>query len=174
MENIELKVYNQMVEWLASNRVDAEFENYGPEHASIVLTNIFKYANKRVVTLCGNLMSPVSENPFYLKSLSFFLDNPEHTLDILLDDYQQDIKRKQIWRILSNYPKRVHVRRFVKEKPSSTHFTVADEMAYREEVELEQKEAVVNFNAPDKSKRYVNMFDNWFDNSELTKEIPLP
>lgn len=170
-----MKAYIENIENLAKNRDNKVYFNSGPDHAMIVLINIFRNAKNYVETLCGNMCSEVCNNKEYLEVVDKFLGaDSTRNFKILFDSYDENINKKHIFRVLSKYPEQVSVRRLNAGKSAAydgkkIHFTVSDNRAFRLETDTEKRIAWGNFNDEAKADIFHTGFSKFF-----TDEFSIP
>ena len=68
------KNYSELVEKLASNKDGLIFLNSGKEHASIVMSNIFKYSTKNVKIFAGDFNGSVCGDSNYQREFKKFVE----------------------------------------------------------------------------------------------------
>lgn len=166
-----LTPYRKYIEDLANNRSTEEFYNSDLNHAKIVLANMFRIAENKVRVFCKDMLSEVNSDSEYLKQVGFFLERGGE-VDVLLHNYTDELKDKAIWKLLDSYIKegkvRVHYNNgkgFRNSDGNFVHFTVVDNMAYRFEFDIENKQARGFFNSPEDAKYLVDAFDKVFDSN---------
>lgn len=146
-------LYLNYIDSLAKEAKNEEFFNSSEEHAKIVLTAIMRYAKRYVNIYCESMMSEVSNNEEYLKVVQGFLEKGGN-MNILLNNYDENIVNKGIYKILSYYPNKIKIKKIedpankIKYNGNPVHFTVADGKAFRLETDIVNKKAWGNFNDP--------------------------
>lgn len=158
------KFYRETVEKLAANATNQRITNSGPEHAEIVLESMLRNA-KSVVRLYSGSLRDVYKRQSLIEAAQGFLSSPDSNLKILLEkETEQDGQA-----FLAALPKGRVAIKIAKKKVSPNHFSVADDRAYRIELDDSAVQALVNFNEPDIAVVLSNMFDQAFDQAEVVK-----
>lgn len=156
----EMLNYTEFVEKLASQGKDEVFFNSGPEHAAIVMSRIFKYANKEVRILCGGFNGAVSNDEEYLRYLEAFLQKGGKLKILVEEDLSQG--QSKIFKVLRKHKNNVEIyvtpfRVAVKDKP--IHFAVGDDKMLRLETGTGDYTAQVNFGDAAEANTYIRLFD---------------
>lgn len=172
--------YRKFVEDLARLKINKEFLNADTSHALIVFGNLFKYAEKEISIfagcLCGESEDYLANQNEYLQELSSFIERGGK-LSILLNNYVAEkaansrlMRRIAYYQTQDQYKDNIQLKqtnsRFRLTKESSDkeiHFTVADEKAYRIELDIEKKVASCNFNNPSTATNIKEAFTTIFD-----------
>lgn len=188
-EKDNLKEYEAAVKNYAANKINCELRNNGPEHASIILNNIFSNANKCIRIAADKLSdNEVVDTIEYVNSMKSFLDKEGTELYILLTNYnEEDIKSKigtcflkELARhnAYSSKDKRVFIKcgngsSFTinddNNKRVKVNFTTADSIMYRFEYDTEKKSAICNFGDKFLTKEYEEAFKGAFEKEENTE-----
>ena len=168
-----LTLYKEYIEDLANTRSTEEFYNSDFNHAKIVLANLFRIATEKVRVFCADMLSEVNADTDYLKEVKSFLERGGK-IDILLHDYSENLKKTAIWKLLEEYVKLGQVRvcynndnGFKNKENKYVHFTVIDELAYRLEFDVANKQARGFFNNPEVASVLVESFDNAFNSKDI-------
>lgn len=176
----ELSEYREFIQMLSEKSDNRIFLNKGPEHAKVVLVQIFRQSKKIVRIFAGNLTRIVGDDPAYISALSDFVKNGG-SVRILLNDYKKELAIGSDLYMRLAYFKSVGKDIVVKQttaKPhqesdpeqKEIHFTVGDEMAYRIETDIHDRKAVGSMNRPEVAASLAAFFDDLF-NSDQSKEI---
>lgn len=165
MDNV---FYRQAIEQLAENKKNEQFFNSNAEHARIVLSTIFRYAEQTVDVYCGGVDSVVSGQQEYLDAMESFLKRNGKLRILFVEKEDDSTKDLPLRKLVDQFPGQVvmklsGVRYCVKNKP--IHFTVADQKSYRLETDIEKRMAFGNFNDPDWGEKLTNLFDEAFNSS---------
>jgi hypothetical protein len=151
----ELKIYESAIKYLADNQNNFIIPNSGKEHATIIMSNIFRTSKNYVYIFAGNLGGEVS-NSVYIENLIDFLERDGTYLEVILEEKPQ-IKSEAIRAILEHAkenPEKVKItyatnkeslRQSINEE-EIRHFTFADDRMYRLEVDTKKFIAQANFN----------------------------
>lgn len=100
--------YIDYVESLAKSGGDEFFYNSGPDHASIVMSRIFKYSTHQIRIFCGGFNGVVSNDPDYLKYLELFLQRGGK-LKILAEQNLSNDNSLAIFKVLRKYSANVEM-----------------------------------------------------------------
>jgi len=145
----EFYAYKIAIENLAKNNSQSTFGNSGPEHAAIVMGNIFKNATKHIKLFAKDFNGAVSDNPYYLESLKLYLET-EKPLTIIFED-EPNPNSKALALIRSFNSNRVAIRKIkngVKLKKED-NFAISDDRMFRLEYSKDDYKAVCSYNNPD-------------------------
>jgi hypothetical protein len=151
--------YKKAIKFYAEHNENFEFGNKNAAHASIVVSQLFQFAEEEVLIYSGSLNSDVTSDENLIEKLSLYL-NTDRKLSIVLDNLpalenQSIILKKIIAK--AEYSNQVQL---VEDKDNafanslkvlfkdgkSHHFMVVDKKAYRIETDEEKYEAFGNFN----------------------------
>ena len=173
-----MKDYKAYINQLASSKSTDSFVNSGADHASVVLSTLFKHANKTVYLFSGNLNGAVSDDKEYRNELLKFLTRGGE-LKILLESYNEDLEPKifKILRLAKNLGFKVQIKKHRATMHDSNsnkkiHFAVSDTNAYRLENDTVKYLATGSFNDSENAEYLIKIFDKIFG-SEKSKEIKL-
>lgn len=167
--------YAKYIQNLAQNDESIIFQNSSSEHASIVMSTIFKYSNENIRILAGNLNGEVSSSENYNKELQSFL-NRNGKIRILLDDYNKNIN-PQTLKILSEAyyynPELVEIRlspiKIIGAKTKKNlHFCIGDKKMFRLELDTKKYIANCSLNSVEISGLLIDSFDMLFENNKST------
>lgn len=168
----EVAKYKAFVEWLSDNGDGRIFLNSDPEHALVVLEQIFKQSNEIVRIFAKNLCQNVGNEPSYIAALSDFIERGGR-VRILLNGYQKELAlNSNLYKRLAYYKsqKKDIVVKISKARPyrksdieqREIHFTIGDEKAYRIETDTESRTAECSMNNPEVALGIANFFDKLF------------
>jgi hypothetical protein len=164
-------IYQKKIEELASEGKNEVFYNSSEAHATAVLTSMVRHSHNEIKILCGSMCSEVSNDQEYMKELALFLDR-NGKLKIILAKYneQDNFRQKPIYKLLKPYiDGQVIIKKIdstISYKGSPAHFTVADNKAFRLEIDIEKRIAFGNFNDPKSVQSLSDMFNNVFENAK--------
>ena len=178
--------YKKAVEYYASNRIDYLFHNEGPDHAKTIFEVIFRNAKSYIRIAARNLWNnQVVNTAEYLNALSYYLNQENSKLDILIKDLP-DIKEltesneNNIFRFLYCHPAysegRITIHSgdgkcFKTSSDSEVHFCTADGHIYRYEYDIDNRKAEGNFNDIKKTQKLDALFiDAFKDSREISLE----
>lgn len=150
---LDIKDYKNGVDYLASHKTSLVFPNPSVEHASIVLSAMFKYTNKRIDIYDKNLSGDViyKDDTFLPNIISAIKRN------VVINFYlKQNVIHQEINRIISN---KQNVRKIIVDKVFSNRlktklgadsfFAISDEVAFRlekNESQEDKRNAICSFN----------------------------
>ena len=171
-----LEEYREAVEWHARNKENNMLHNKGNEHALIIFENLFKYSEDHVRIFAKDLanMEVVNTKP-YVDAVKSFIERPNAKLDILITNFNEDVKDidrdvhlSYVLRNSKAYEEgRIRVRSTngmtfrAQDKP--VHFCTSDGHAYRMERDIEQRVAHGNFGDTDTTRSLEAAFDKAFN-----------
>lgn len=182
-EKKELEQYREFIQMLSETSDDRIFLNKGPEHAKVVLEQIFKQSKKNVRIFAGNLTRIVGDDQNYIAALSDFVQNEGSSVKILLNDYKEELaKESKLYMRLAYFKskgkdivvKSTDVKPCRKSDPEQKefHFTVGDEKAYRLETDIIERKAEGSMNRTETAAPMAAFFDSLFD-SDQSKVIDI-
>lgn len=155
----EHEAYKVAIENLARFKDTSIFNNSAPEHAAIVLGNIFQNATRHVKIFAGNFNGAVSNNQYYLDSLKQYLDRK---LPVSIIFEKEPNPNSLALALLKEYKNtnRISIRKISEGKTliHNKHFTIADGRMFRLETCSENYQAQCSFNNPD----VTNVLDSEF------------
>jgi hypothetical protein len=162
-------VYRNNVEALVAGPVNQRITNSGFQHGAIVLECLFRIAKKKVRIYSRKLQTVYSDEGVLNAAKSFVLEKGGK-VKILVEDvpsvegktFIQAIKHPnvRIRMVDSNFP-----------NPQKHHFAVADNTAYRIELDDDNEEAIANFLEPEIADVLANTFDSVFNNGhDMTEQ----
>lgn len=182
-ERQELEQYREFIQMLSETSDDRIFLNKGPEHAKVVLEQIFKQSKESVRIFAGNLTRVVGDDPDYIAALSDFVQNDGSSVRILLNDYNEELaKESKLYMRLAYFKskgkdivvKSTNAKPYRKSDPEQKefHFTVGDEKAYRMETDIKERKAEGSMNRAETAAPMAAFFDSLF-NSDQSKVIDI-
>lgn len=174
-----IDAYEKAVDHYGKNKIDAEFTNKGPEHASIVVSRIFEYAKYSVKIFTGTLNSQVADSPKYMQALHRYV-NSGRPLFVIVEEMPQLVDCSNALKFviessnnpLLNVKYKIATPEFIESVSNSFishnpyHFMIADDSIYRVETEREEFKAICNFNDEKITKRLAKTFDAFFNNED--------
>lgn len=183
----ELEQYREAVQNYAENGVDYIFHNRGDEHALIILTNIFKNAKEKIRIAANRLYNDeVVNTAEYINSIKEFLDKKDTHLYILInskpsvEEVRQHGPKNTLYYMLYNHPAyrqgRVEIKEgqgnfFHNEKGDFINFCTGDSTMFRLEENIEERQAIANFNDSTNTEQLIQIFDNIFPTLESKVEL---
>jgi hypothetical protein len=164
--------YEDWIENLAKNKQSILYSNSGPEHATVVLSTMFKYAQTEVCIYAGAMNGGISNKTVYLDNVAKFLSG-NGKLKMLLKDYSFE-NNQELFGLLRQFqfinPEQVQIRkaytRLVNADGNEIHFTTADQGMYRLEKDIGKFHAIGSFNDTKTVKTLKDKFDSIFETSE--------
>lgn len=175
----ELSEYKEFIHMLSETSDSRIFLNKGPEHAKIVLEQIFRQSKDILRIFAGNLCKIVGNDPSYIDALSDFVKNGGK-VRILLNKYDEKLASESNLYMRLAYLKSEGNDIVVKSttaKPyrasdpdqKETHFTIGDTKAYRIETDTDKREAECSMNRPEVAEKMSEFFDALFESSKSTE-----
>lgn len=82
---MEIHEYRKRVKALADLRNGGAIFNGSPDHAAVIVENLFNVAHNHVRILTGDLDARVYGNPKVVQRATEFIGHNDHTLDILIE-----------------------------------------------------------------------------------------
>lgn len=177
---ILLEEYGKYLENLASTKSSDIFTNGGKEHASILMSKMFKYTSNEVRMFCeGFKPELIMTNPYntalieYLhlgKSLKILLETNEYTekdaFKIIREENSR--RRKENSPIIECKLIADEYKKMIFDKLSSVHcnFSIFDNDKFRLEISPEDYKAIGSFNSPERASLLIKLFDQAFENAE--------
>jgi ABC-type taurine transport system substrate-binding protein len=168
-----LKQYGELIENLAFHNESMIYFNSGPEHAAIVFSKIFKYANEEINIVAGNMNGGISSQEVYLKELEDYLKR-KGKIKILLEEFNRE-KNPDFFNLLSKYQffdsSQIILKKFNGEVVNTEtrrkiHFCIADEKIYRVEEDVDKYVAKGSFNDSSTVDILKNIFEDISSNAE--------
>ena len=175
----KLNNYRFIIEKYATNKVNTSFSNSSKEHAAIVISSIFKYAENTICIFDKNLIkdSFISLDNEMKDNIENFLNKSKARLDIALqDELITNDENSIICSILKKKSEKVTIKianpefinRFsthddITNKNNLRYFTIADKRMFRIQLTSENSEqAICNFGNAEISKEYCDQFNRIF------------
>ena len=150
--------YRKQVEILFDTDSSDLISNGLPEHAAILLSNIFSHAKKSVKIFCDSMAPEVYKSEYLRNALNRIIaDNSGVEVKILICNPLSENMKK----LLAG--KSVLIRKVpdnIKNLDKLFHFTVADAKAFRAETKHSPPSAIGCANNPASAKVYDNLFEN--------------
>lgn len=181
-ELAELARYKEFVSELAANKDGKTFFNSGKDHASVVMSNIFKYSNNTIRMHSGNLNGDVCKDSDYISNLDNFLAHDNTKLYLSLDQYDDKKMNREIYTLLKFYQRNYTSKVIVKttkgyfidnDTRQKTHFIVGDDSMYRLEYNTSDYQARCSFSNEEDCKVLINLFDTLFNNPNQATDLIL-
>jgi hypothetical protein len=160
-----MEAYYLRIDNAAANSENVEIPNKDAQHAAYLLMTIFKNAKREVRIFTGALFNGVYGNNDLKKAAESFLQLPNAVLKIAYQSQvsQEEIKASVFLKKLSDDPARkgkIEVFDSSQSFPDlKNHFAVADDKAYRLEIDHEKREAIGNFGDPIGAKKLADAFE---------------
>lgn len=157
--------YKRIVKSLADKKDGFPFHNSGEEHAAIVMSNIFRTAQKELFIIAGDFNGKVSSNPDYLLEFKSFLERGGSAQILLDKDFENINAELQTLLKFYNYyyPEKVYLgftdNKFLDSTTGKpVHITIGDSRMYRLEYDTSAYMARCSFNDPEKVSEYLTQF----------------
>lgn len=179
----ELDKYRAFVKDLSDNECDKVFLNSSPEHAVIVVAQIFRQSKDTVRIFAHNLIRTIGEKYDYIVALSEFIERGG-AVRILLNGFDADLARKSILYRRLNYfatcnkdiqikSTNVHPYLAEDEEQKEIHFTIGDKKAFRIETNTNEVLAECNMNGTKVATQFADFFDGLFNDAAKTSNVNL-
>lgn len=174
--------YKAFVKRMSDNNDSGIFYNSDPDHAIIVIEQIFRRSKDVVRVFAKNLCRTIGNTPDYISSLSDFIERGGR-VRILLNGFEEDLaKVSDLYSRLAYYKslgKDIIVKtttavpyRAVDHDRKEVHFTLGDDNAYRVENDIEKRMAECCMNDKKFTQATAGFFDSLF-NKEKNREVNL-
>lgn len=166
--------YRDAVMYLAEQKDDMLFSNKGAVHAAIVMTAFFTFAEEEVLIFSEKLNKSVANDSEFMKALSKYIvsgkslkvllekdipDDPSPALIKVMEAAKENPTTVELKTLRSeDIPK---IREFFTDNKVH-HFAVADQRAFRVEIDPDEFKAIVSFNQPEKAAELHKLFDYLF------------
>ncbi|MBN8668695.1 MAG: hypothetical protein J0M30_14450 [Chitinophagales bacterium] len=162
--------YLNFVESLARHGgTDQVFFNSGPNHAAIVMANIFRFAKSEVNIYCGGFSGEVSNDHRYLRELENYLERGGRVVILVEQDLSKNGSSK-IYNVLRKYKEKVDI--YLSQgqvtdtrNGNPVHITIADGRMYRLETGIHDYTAEVNFNNPERVALFASFINQLMEDS---------
>jgi hypothetical protein len=134
-------------------------QNRTPDHAAIVLYNLFRVAQRVVNIHAGDLDASVYGKQFLINAAADFLrSNPTASIVVKAQNSSAAINGVFYQTIISQFPNRISVAQATGSVANGAHFAVADETAYRFEYDGSSNtgasfESTVQFRNPEIARK---------------------
>jgi hypothetical protein len=179
----ELDKYRAFVKDLSDNECDKVFLNSSPEHAVIVVAQIFRQSKDTVRIFAHNLIRTIGEKYDYILALSEFIERGG-AVRILLNGFDADLARNSSLYRRFNYfatckkdiqIKTTNVHPYLAEDKDQKeiHFTIGDRKAFRIETNTKEVLAECNMNGTKVATQFADFFDDLFNDEEKTANVNL-
>jgi len=168
LNTFDLK-YKNAIDELANKQSSLSFNNSGPTHASIVISNIFKHTESIMRIYAKNMNGEISKIGDYLEQLQKFLESPKE-LRILIDELPYN--KSKAFDLVTNDSKSNISIKFASDElrkeiafwyNPGTHFITGDSKMFRLEYDSNGHQALCGFNNISQVKTLNRMFDKHFD-----------
>jgi hypothetical protein len=165
---MSLKEYKAEVKKAAVERIGKPVYNASLEHASVIVENMFEYANSNVCILSGELNARVYGREEVVEQAKLFLAHPAHSARILLEDGTVANRNGHPFFEELEDAENIEIRALPKEMQNSYnfHFLVMDDDSYRFESDRSKCAAVAAFGDSDGAKNMRRIFDILWESGE--------
>ncbi len=167
--------YEEVVNRLAADKTDSRFSNKGPDHATIVVNALFRNATSTVRLFTGCLYENFYTSDIVASAVQKFLENSTVRLSILSENPLSARGMEWVQSLAGGDRVSVFIldkTKIAKDAKIPNHFMVADNQAFRLEIDDAKREAVVNFNEPTLAIALSNLFDTLVE--RCSSKLPLP
>ena len=182
-----MKQYRSAVENYAKNGVDYLFHNKGDKHALIILSNLFRNAQHSIRIAANKLFNEeVVNTQEYITSMKGFLDRNDTTLSILVsqkpevEDFKTINPENTFYWMLYKHPAynqgRIQIRdgkgkSFKNIDGKKVNFCTGDDRMFRLEDNIEERQAIANFNDNAFTAKLIEVFDSVFPNIQDSVDL---
>lgn len=182
-----MEQYRTAVQNYARDGVDYLFHNRGDEHALIILSNIFRNARSHIRIVANRLYNDeVVNTEEYIGSMKAFLDQKDTRLSIFIttkptkEEVTQYGPETTFYWMLYNHPAYRQGRVEIKEGQGSffknpdgrqVNFCTGDDRMFRLENNIEERQAIANFNDERSTRQLIEAFDSVYPG--LTSKVEL-
>ena len=179
----ELDKYRAFVKDLSDNECDKVFLNSSPEHAVIVVAQIFRQSKDTVRIFAHNLIRTIGGKYDYIVALSEFIERGG-AVRILLNGFDANLaKNSSLYSRLYYFAtcksdiqiKTTDVHPYLTgdEDQKEIHFTIGDKKAFRIETDTKEVLAECNMNGTKVATQFADFFDGLFNDSSKTSNVNL-
>lgn len=179
----EIVKYKDFVKWLSDNNDGRIFLNSDPDHALVVVAQIFRQSADEVRIFANNLCHTIGNEPEYITALSDFIER-DGKVRILLNGYDEECaKDSNLYRRLAYYKsigkdiiiKTTTAKPYLKadEEQKEVHFTIGDKKSYRIETDINKRTAECSMDNAPVASMAAEFFDELFKDDKNTNEINL-
>lgn len=149
---MSVRKFEQLIKKLEATESDLVFPNDGPDHAEILMSQIFDSTKKEISILSGALGSPLTSRPLYLNSLQRLLERNVKIKIILVSKDINSIESEALKlliskdimiRILDEEERKKYLEKF---GGKEQHFCISDKKRFRFEYEPKKYKAYACFN----------------------------
>lgn len=174
--------YSEYISTLRKNRQNRIFMNSDNEKRKDVYRELLQSANSNLRFFAGNLCDEITNSEEFVERISDFIEK-NGNLEIILNRYDEDlIKASNLYKRLAFYSAQNYaisvmttsmtVSISIQDKETPAHFAVADQMAYRLEIDIENRNAICNMNDGALAQKLIDIFTQISSNSQ-TKIVDL-
>lgn len=160
--------YSEYISTLRKNRQNRIFMNSDSEKRKIVYRELLQCANSNLRFFAGNLCDEITDSEEFVEGISDFVEK-RGNLEIILNQYDEDlIKSSNLYKRLAYYSAKHNAISVMRTSMTVTisiqghetpaHFAVADQLAYRLEVDIEKRNAVCNMNDGALAQSLIDIF----------------
>lgn len=173
----QIEIYRKSVEILALTESNLIFKNSNPIHANIVLTNIVKNSNEKILIYDDDLSGDIANVDLqFITEITEYVKNKNGVLKICVKGLCEKNKfQDQIISLANDYPEKVYIKlanpefreNIIKEFNSDLNFAVGDEQMFRLEYGntlLEERKAFCSFNNEEYPLKVDNFFAKHYEN----------
>lgn len=164
---MDLKKYQEKVITFSTNNSPEIFSNEGPEHAIIVLSELFKKDSRELVIYSGELTATLTDNPSYKDNLIRLVKKgtcvkilvektPQSPVFEELKDFKNENSSLSVRKIKPEF-----IESIKNEFATPSHFAVVDGMAFRLEINTEKRTAFCSFNNTEVSGKLLSIFNKY-------------
>lgn len=168
--------YSEYISTLRKTRQNRIFMNSDSEKRKTVYRELLQSANSNLRFFAGNLCDDITNGEEFVEGISDFIEKGGR-LEIILNQYDEDlIKSSNLYKRLAFYSAQNYavsvmttsmiVTISIKDQDTPAHFAVADQMAYRLEIDIEKRNAICNMNDEALAQKLIDIFTQISSNSQ--------
>ncbi len=150
MTDEEKNAYRYMIKLLIEIGSQTRIDNDGPDHARIILEEMFRAAKRTAYVFCGCVSAAVWGGEDMAKIVTEAIDRGVDVKFIVQRPDDLELRAQAVYDVVGNAGRILHSEAFANLKP---HFSVFDEKMYRIEKSDANKTARACANDTDTSKR---------------------
>lgn len=150
--------------------------NSDSEKRKTVYRELLQSANSNLRFFAGNLCDDITNGEEFVEGISDFIEKGGR-LEIILNQYDEDlIKSSNLYKRLAFYSAQNYavsvmttsmtVTISIQNQDTPAHFAVADQMAYRLEIDIEKRNAICNMNDEALTQKLIDIFTQISSNSQ--------
>lgn len=150
--------------------------NSDSEKRKTMYRELLQSANSNLRFFAGKLCDDITNGEEFVEGISDFIEKGG-ILEIILNQYDEDlIKSSNLYKRLAFYSAQNYavsvmttsmtVTISIQDQDTPAHFAVADQMAYRLEIDIEKRNAICNMNDEALAQKLIDIFTHISSNSQ--------